>query len=326
MKAWVLQKLGGMEHLLLVTDYPDPVPAGDEVVVELAYAALNPADRYLIEGQYPARPTFPHVLGRDGIGKVVAIGADVTETKIGDTRLLLRGEAGVNRPGTFAERVAVPERYLVPPPAGWTKEESAGAALVYCTAYQAMTMWGELPASAVVLVTGASGGVGVATVQLAKSMGYTVVALSRSDAKQEQLRKLGADFTFDPHDTQWRRRLMDTSQQVDLAIDNIGGPLFNELLGTLAEHGRISCIGRLAGPVPQFNTASLFFRRIRVGGVAVGSYSNAEAQQAWASVLTLLAQTGSKPLVDRVFTFSDLPAAFDRLTAGPMGKVLLKVR
>ena len=121
-------------------------------MLEVHYAALNPADRYLAEGQYPAKPPLPHILGRDGVGTVVQLGAGVSGMRIGDLRVILRGDVGVNRAGTFAERVSVPEAHLVEVPAGWSEQESAGATLVYLTAYQALTMWGPLPPSAVVLV------------------------------------------------------------------------------------------------------------------------------------------------------------------------------
>jgi NADPH2:quinone reductase len=88
----------------------------------------------------------------------------------------------------------------------------------------------------------------------------------------------------------------------------------------------VSIVGRLAGPVANFNTAALLFRRIRIGGVAVGSYSNAETRAAWEQILKLLEKTGATPLIDRVLPFEQLPAAFARLAEGPMGKVLLAVR
>ena len=113
---------------------------------------------------------------------------------------------------------------------------------------------------------------------------------------------------------------------MDLAIDNIGGTLLPDVIDTLGQNGRVSLVGRLAGPVPQFNTATLFFRRIRLGGVAVGSYTNAESRSAWAALLELLRKTGAKPLVDSVFPFDQLPQAFERLEQGPMGKVLLRIQ
>ena len=175
----------------------------DEVILQVHYAALNPADRYLAENQYPAKPALPHILGRDGIGTVVALGSQVKDVRVGDRRAILRGEVGVNRPGTFAQLVAVPAQDLVEIPAGWSEPEAAGATLVYLTAYQALTMWGPLPPSAVVLVTGASGGVGVAAVQLAAAMGHKVLALSRSPEKSRRLEQLGAAATFNPEDPKW---------------------------------------------------------------------------------------------------------------------------
>ena len=101
---------------------------------------------------------------------------------------------------------------------------------------------------------------GVASVQLAFAMGHTVIALSRSAEKSRQLEKLGATATFTPEDTQWRQSLKAklASRRVDLAIDNIGGKLLPEVIDTLGEGGRVSLVGRLAGPVPNFNTATMF--------------------------------------------------------------------
>ena len=258
---------------------------------------------------------------------MVRVGPGASDVRVGDRRIFLRGDVGVNRAGTFAQRVSVPESNLVEMPPGWSEQESAGATLVYLTAYQAVTMWGPLPPQAVVLVTGASGGVGVATVQLAAALGYTVVALSRNAEKSERLRQLGATATFNPEDSQWRAQLKAflAQRRVDLAIDNIGGKLLPEVIDTLGELGKVSLVGRLAGPVPSFNTAALFFRRIRMGGVAVGASTAAESRENWRHVLALLARTGARPQVDKVFPFDQLPKAFERLAQGPMGKVLLAV-
>jgi NADPH2:quinone reductase len=189
-------------------------------------------------------------------------------------------------------------------------------------------MWGPLPPSAVVLVTGASGGVGVAAVQLAAAMGYKVVALSRSPEKCRRLEQIGASVTFNPEDPKWSLTLKTTLEprRVDLAIDNIGGKLLPQVITTLGELGRVSLVGRLAGPVPSFNTATLFFRRIRLGGMAVSACTNAESRAAWQEILNLLARTGARPQVDKIFPLDQLPQAFARLAQGPMGKVLLAVR
>lgn len=326
MRAWLLDELTGVVALRL-GEIPDPKPQAGEVVLRVHYAGLNPADRYLAERQYPAKPPLPHILGRDGMGTVVEVGPGVAGIAVGDRRIVLRGDVGVERAGTFAERVAVPVDSLVEIPTGWDEPEAAGATLVYLTAHQALTMWGALPATSVVLVTGASGGVGVASLQLAAAMGFTVVALSRSEEKRTRLRGLGASLCLDPTLPGWRASLKKAlaPRCVDLAIDNIGGTLLPEVIDTLGDAGKVSLVGRLAGPVPSFNTAALFFRRIRMGGVAVGANTNAESRAGWQEVLSLLARANARPLVDSVLPFDQLPQAFARLAAGPMGKVVLKV-
>jgi NADPH:quinone reductase len=327
MKAWLMDDFKGVGGLRLA-EAPNPIPQPDEVILQVNYAALNPADRYLAENLYPAKPRLPHILGRDGVGLVVEVGSGVQGVRVGDRRAILRGQVGGNRPGTFAQRVAVPAQDLVEIPAGWSEPEAAGATLVYLTAYQALTMWGPLASPAVVLVTGASGGVGVAAVELAAAMGHKVLALSRNPEKSRRLAQLGASVTFNPEDSQWRQaaKTLLEPRRVDLAIDNVGGKLLPEVIDTLGEQGRVSLVGRPAGPVPSFNTATLFFRRIRLGGVAVGAWTNAESRAAWQQVVELLARAGARPQVDKVFPFDQLSQAFERLERGPMGKVLLAVR
>ena len=327
MRAWLLDDFKGIDSLRQA-ELPAPVPAPGEALLEVRFAALNPADRYLAERQYPAKPTLPHILGRDGIGVVTRLGDGVASIKPGERQAILRSDVGGNRPGTFAEQVTAPAEDFIPIPEHWSDEEGAGATLVYLTAYQALTMWEPLAPGAVVLVTGASGGVGAATVQLAAALGCKVLALSRSREKSRRLLDLGAVATFSPQDPQWRQAAKSFLQphRVQLAVDNIGGKLLPEVIDTLGENGRVSVVGRLAGPVPDFSTATLFFRRIRIGGVAVGAYTNAEARAAWKEVLGLLTRSGARPLVDSVFPFEQLPKAFARLAEGPMGKVLLRVK
>jgi NADPH2:quinone reductase len=326
MKAWLLDDLTGLGNLRLA-EAPEPAPQTGEAILEVHYAALNPADRYLAERQYPAKPSLPHILGRDGIGTVVEAGPGCP-VRPGERRIILRSEIGVDRPGTFAQRVAVPAESLVEAPAGWTEPEAAGATLVYLTAWQSLTMWGPLPQAAVVLVTGASGGVGVAAIQLGNALGYKMLALSRNPEKSRRLRELGAAATYDPTDPGWRRALKTAlaPARVELAIDNIGGSLLPEVIEMLGNLGKVSLVGRLAGPVPEFNTADLFFRRIRLGGVAVGAYGSAEGRAAWEEVVRLLAKSGARPQVDSVWPFEQLPRAFERLAQGPMGKVVLEVK
>jgi NADPH2:quinone reductase len=280
---------------------------------------------------YPAKPHLPHILGRDGVGEVLAVGSGVSNVKAGDTVGILRCDVGVEVWGTLAEKVVVPASSVAPPPAGWSLEQTAVAPLVYLTAWQALTQWNDPPApppaGSVLLVTGASGGVGTASVQLGKSMGLTVVALSRSAEKGAKLRAMGADHVFDPADPNLRKAAMAAiaPKKVDIVVDNVGGALFNQVLGTLGYGGRISVVGRSAGEVPNFNTASLFFKRNRIGGVAVSDFTAEQAQAAWKEITGRLNAIGQKPVVDHVFAFEEVKQAFARLAEGPMGKVLIRV-
>jgi NADPH2:quinone reductase len=325
MQAWLLPQTGSIDSLRLDT-IEETLPAPGEVTLDVLYAAINPADRYLAEGLYPARPIFPHILGRDAVGIISKVGAGVSDWKVGDKALLLRGEAGVSRPGTLAQQVTVPAECLVNIPTGWTYQEAACAALVYVTAYQALTQFGMLNQS-VVLISGASGGVGVAATQLACAMGHTVIGLSRSAEKASKLKELGSTWTFNPEDASWPSALKQHLQprRVDLVVDNIGGALLPKLIDTLGMNGRVSLIGMLAGPVPQFNTASLFFRRLQMRGVAVGSYTLEENRQAWRQVVAMLSSIQQRPLIDTVFPMQQVPSAFARLAQGPMGKVLVAI-
>jgi NADPH2:quinone reductase len=157
-------------------------------------------------------------------------------------------------------------------------------------------------------------------------MDLTTVAFSRSAEKRAKLKELGADFVFDTGDQNLRKRVASAiaPKKVDLAVDNVGGALFNDVVAVLGKGGRISVVGRSGGAVPEFNTATLLFRRNRVGGVSVGDYATEVAQAAWKQIVGLHA-TGKRLVVDGVFPFEDVKAAFARLAQGPMGKVLVRV-
>jgi NADPH2:quinone reductase len=326
MRAWLMESYDGVGSMRLA-EAPDPQPGPGQIVLGPAFAALNPADAFLAQKMYPANPPLPHVLGRDGAGEIVAVGEGVTNLHKGDIVGILRCDVGVETWGTLAERTIVPAASAAPVPAGWSREEMAAAPLVFLTAWQALTMWGELPQGSVLLVTGASGGVGVASVLLGKSMGFTVVALSRSADKAVKLRELGADFVFDPADANLRKSVMGAiaPRKVDLAVDNVAGDLFNQVIAMLGFGGRISVVGRSAGPVREFNTATLFFRRNRIGGVAVADYTPESAQSTWKEIVSRLDRAGRRPVIDHVYEFTDVKAAFRRLAEGPMGKVLVRI-
>ena len=330
MRAWLMDGYEGVERLRL-GDVPDPQPGPAQVLLRVKYAALNPADAFLARKMYPANPSLPHILGRDGVGDVIAVGAGVGNVRPGETLGILRCDVGVETWGTLAEKVVVPEESVTRIPTGWSCEEMAGAPLVFLTAWQALTQWGDptAPPSAqsILLVTGASGGVGVASVLLGKSMNLTVVALSRSPEKRAKLKELGADFVFDPMDNNLIKAVTAalSPRKVDLAVDSVGGVLLPQVVALLGYGGRISVVGRSGGPVPEFNTSTLFFRRIRMGGVSIGDYTAREAHAAWENIVGRMDAMGQRPQVDTIVPFEEVKRGFARLAQGPMGKVLVQV-
>jgi NADPH2:quinone reductase len=330
MRAWLMDSVKGVESLRL-GEVADPQPGPGQLLLRVRMAALNPADAFLAEGLYPAHPPLPHILGRDGVGEVLAVGPGVNNVRVGESMGILRCDVGVDAWGTLAEKVVVPMESLTRIPSGWSLAEMAGAPLVFLTAWQALTQWNEPaappPAGSVLLVTGASGGVGVASVLLGKSMALSVVALSRSEEKRGRLKGLGADFVFDPGDKNLVQAVKAgiSPKRVDIVVDSVGGTLLNQVITLLGYSGRISVVGRSGGTVPEFNTASLLFRRIRIGGVSVGDESPETAQAVWKEIVGGLNAIGQRPQVDSVVPFGEVKKGFTRLAQGPMGKVLVRV-
>src|SRR5437016_4127540 len=122
MRAWLMDSFDGVEKLRL-GEVANPEPGPAQVLLKLRFAALNPADAFLAKGMYPAKPALPHILGRDGVGDVIATGPDVTSVAKGDTVGILRCDAGVNTWGTLAEMAVIPAASIASIPAGWSLEQ-----------------------------------------------------------------------------------------------------------------------------------------------------------------------------------------------------------
>jgi NADPH2:quinone reductase len=145
MRAWLMESYEGVEKLRL-SEIRDPQPGAGQVSLKTRFAGLNPADAFLAQGMYPAKPPLPHVLGRDGVGEVIDVGPETDKHSLGETIGILRGSMGAETWGTLAEKVVVPVANTVPIPKEWSPEEMGGAPLVFLTAWQALTQWSEPPA------------------------------------------------------------------------------------------------------------------------------------------------------------------------------------
>lgn len=321
MRSWRFHEFGKIENLM-IDEIPVPEPAEGEALLRVQYAALNPADKFLVMGQYPKPGKPPFSVGRDGVGIVEKSAGRFKE---GDTVIILRSEIGITRDGTLAEYVTVPEESLAPLPEGWKPEEGAAGPLVCLTAWQALVDEGLMEPGKKVLVTGASGGVGTAAVMLARGLGGQVVALSRSEEKQKRLRELGADMTFDTDDPDIVKTVQKALDggRVDIVVENLSGPFLQKSINMTGHKGRICIMGLLAGLSSNIVIGSFMFKRIHLIGIAVGDYTAAEAQDRWKKIVETLDKTGSRPLVDKAFPFDQVQEAFEHLSKGPMGKVVI---
>jgi NADPH2:quinone reductase len=325
MRAWRFHDFGDLSNYRL-EDVERPIPTPGEVLVRLEFASLNPADRLLIEGRYPGAGKPPLTVGRDGSGIVEDPGASA-RFKRGDAVLVLRSEIGITRQGTLAEYVAVPEEVLAPVPEGWSMEEAAAAPLVYLTAWKALVSQGRLKPGENVLVTGASGGVGIAAVQLGHALGAQVVALTRDPAKGDRLLALGADVTLNDSagDLAAQVKKACGGAGPDLVIEHLGGARLHEHVAMLNMNGRVMVIGLLAGRKSELDMGQVLFKQARIEGVHVGQFAPAEAQTAWTAVVNTLGKAGARPVLDKVFGMDEVHEAFARLTGGHLGKVLVHV-
>lgn len=329
MRAWRFHRHGDLDNLSL-EDVPVPRPreTEGEALVRLEFAALNPADAFVVRGLYPRAGNPPLIVGRDGSGVVEAPAAGRRFRK-GERVIILRSEIGVTRDGTLAEYVAAPEAALAPLPEGWSAQEGAAGPLVFLTAHQALIGVGELRAGQTVFVNGASGGVGTATVMLGRALGARVVGASRSESKRKRLLELGADVVVDSSDPDIMEEQVKAALgdgRVDLVVENLGGPYLQAAVNLLKEGGRIGVVGLLAGLSSEITLGRLMFKRARIEGVAVGALTTERAQAAWREIVAALARTGARPMIDQVFPMANAKEAFARLAEGPMGKVLIDVR
>src|SRR6266404_1597828 len=214
MKALVLREHGG-EGLRLETDFPDPVPGEGDVVLRVRATALNYHDVFTRRGMPGIRIAMPAIMGLDVAGEIAAIGPGVTGWKVGDRVVgdpINRGEGGLTGEtvhGGLAEYCRLRAHQLVPIPDGVSFAQAAVLPCAYGTARRMVFTNGHLVAGEKVLVLGASGGVGVCVVQLAKAAGATVIAATSSEEKAARLRALGADHTINYADNDFVQQVYD---------------------------------------------------------------------------------------------------------------------
>jgi NADPH:quinone reductase-like Zn-dependent oxidoreductase len=305
--------LAGLE----LGEHPEPEPPDGWTTVTVKAAALNHHDVWTLRGVGVAQDRLPIVLGCDAAGldpggKPVVVHAVIGDpAEHGGDETLDPGRSLLSEryDGTFAERVAVPRRNLLPKPDALSFEEAACLPTAYLTAYRMLFSASGAQPGSTVLVQGAGGGVATALILLGRAAGYRIWVTSRSEAKRERAIKLGADQAFPAGE-----RL---PERVDVVMETVGEATWKHSLRALRPGGRIVVSGATSGAAPSADLSRVFFLQLSVVGSTMGSRGEL------GKLLRFCEQTGVRPLIDRVLPLAQASEGFAAMTAGEVfGKVV----
>lgn len=330
MKAVVVEAFGPVTGAR-VREVADPVPGPKEVVVALRAADVNYPDLLVMEGRYQVKPPLPFSPGKAGAGIISDIGIGVTGFARGD-RVAVQVEYGA-----YAEKVRVPVDGCYPLPGDISFVEGAAMALVYQTAYYALIDRAGFRAGENVLVLGASGGVGVAAVGLAKALGANkVIALTSSGDGADVARQAGADVVIDRGMANLRDGLKaevlaaTNGHGADVIIDPAGGTLTEAALRAIAWKGRLVVVGFAAGDIPTFRANYLLVKNISVSGLQWSDYRDRDPEgvRRVQSEIFALRRAGKlrPPPVSRTLPLDGFVEALEQVRAGKArGKLILTI-
>ncbi len=299
-----------------------PEPATGEIRLRVHAASLNRGE--LLQRPSHAKAGEARRLGVDAAGEVEAVGPGHGEWNIGD-RVMLAGR------GAFSEYMIADARQAmrIPPNLGWA--EAAAVPVTMLTAYDILCNEGHLARDEWVLVTAVSSGVGVACLQMSKLLGARVIGTSGSPDKLGRLRALGLDVALATHGADIRSAVdaATDGHGIDLAVNNVGGTMFAACMDCLAFQGKLATVGYLDGSVrAPIDLGALHRKRLRLFGVSARMQSASERAQLVSGfikdILPALADARIRPIVDKVFSFEDLPKAKAHLEAGAhLGKIVI---
>lgn len=331
MKSWELANFG-VENLELVRrEIPTPGPG--EILVKVRAVALNYRDKMVVANGMGAALTGPFTPGSDMAGEVVALGPQVSRFTVGQAVIStffagwIDGVApanalalgGVQGPGVFAEYVLLKEDWVVAAPSSLSAAEASTLPCAGLTAWFALVEQGALHAGQTVLVQG-TGGVALFGLQLARAHGAEVIVTSGSDDKLARAIELGAAHGINRHRTpKWAETALALTggRGVDHVLELAGGDSLEQSLNAVAPGGRVSMIGVLDGFEIRSSVFPLLLRRSVVQGVGVGH------RRALEDLVRAVDQNGVKPVIEREYAFTDLPAALAHLERGAFGKLVL---
>ena len=323
MKAVLCTRFGTPTNLEL-KDIPRPQAGSGEAVVRVKAAALNFFDTLIIAGKYQFKPPFPFSPAAEFAGLVESVGAGVGEVAPGDR---VAGNIGW---GAAREAVAVPAQALVKLPDALDFERAAGLTVIYATTLYALRERAALKSGEMLAVLGASGGTGLAAIELGKLMGARVIACASSDEKLKFARAHGADETvnYASKDLREALRRLGGEHGIDVVYDPVGGPYAEPAVRSLAWLGRYLVVGFAAGDIPKLPLNLALLRSCDIRGVFWGAWVKREPEMQRAIMTDIVKWCAEGKLsahVHAVYPLGDIAAALQAITDRKvMGKIVLR--
>ncbi len=301
-------------------DVPMPTPSGNQVLVKMKSAGVNPVDTYIRAGTYAQKPNLPYTPGKDGAGIVEAVGENVTKFAVGAR--VLTADAGS---GTYAEFALFEEKNLIKLPENVSFEQGAGVFVPFATAYRALFQKAKAKRGETVLVHGASGGVGVATIQWAKNAGLTVIGTASSDEGRKLVKEQGADFVFNHADENYLKEILDATdgKGVEVILEMLANVNLQKDFEVLKMFGRVSVIGNRGSL--EFNPRAIMGKDASVYGFALFNAPDAEMQEIHAAIYDGLSKGFLNPIIGKSFELKDAAKAHRAVIEdNAFGKIVLK--
>ena len=322
MKALICPSLGPAENLK-VAEVDEPLAGEGEVLVEVAYTGLNFFDTLIIEGKYQVKATPPFSPGGEFSGRVIGLGQGARGFAVGDRVM------GFCAYGAAAERIAIPANRLAAVPDGLALDKAAGLSVAYGTSLHALKQRAEMKPGETLLVLGASGGVGLAAVEIGKAMGARVIAGASSDEKLAFARRYGAAETINTATDDLRARLKDLAPKgVDVVYDPVGGALTETALRSLAWKGRLLVIGFASGEIPRPPLNIPLLKGCDIRGVYWGEFTAREPEANRQNMAELMDWAKSGTLSVHIYAkyaLQDFRKAFEAIAKRQtLGKTLLR--
>jgi len=318
MKAILVREFGGPEVLKL-EEVPTPRPGPGQVLVKIHAAGINPYDTYMRAGVYPVKPPLPYTPGSDGAGTVDAVGEGVISVKPGD-----RVYVAKTLTGAYAQYALTLENQVHPLPSKVNFSQGAGVWVPYATAYYALNISARARAGETLLVHGASGGVGIAAVQMAHAMGLKVLGTAGSDKGLELVKREGAHQTFNHSTPGYLEELMKSTggQGVNLILEMLANVNLGQDLKLLAKRGRVVIIGSRGDTT--ITPRDLMSRMASVHAMMLWAITEAEESELHAGIIAGLEAETLRPIVGKEIPLAEAARGHKEvLESGAFGKIVL---